>query len=128
MNDLLQLDPVALIILFVSGAGVIYVVRIFTAAQTIREREMWTAMQSMMENIKNINDSWLATYKSQGEKSNDSVQVLSGDIASLTTQMAELTAAINKSIESGANLQGASNLMMNILRNGESRRSKDETK
>jgi hypothetical protein len=128
MTDLLQLDPVALIILFVSGAGVIYVVRIFTAAQTIREREMWTAMQSMMENIKNINDSWLATYKSQGEKSNDSVQVLSGDIASLTTQMAELTAAINKSIESGANLQGASNLMMNILRNGDGRRSKDETK
>lgn len=118
MTDLLQLDPIALIILFIAGGGVIYVVRIFTHAQTIREREMWAALQSMMDNVKDINQNWLATYKDQGEKSNENLKDLSNNIAKLTTQTAQLTAAVDKSIESGASIQGASKLMADILRNG----------
>jgi predicted transcriptional regulator len=118
MTDLLQLDPIALIILFIAGGGVIYVVNIFTKAQTIREREMWAALQSMMNNVKDINENWLDTYKGQGEKSNDNIRDLSNNIAQLTTQTAELTAAVDKSIETGASIQGASKLMVDILRNG----------
>lgn len=116
--DLIQLDPLALIILCVAGLGVIYVVRIFTQAQTVREREMWSALQSMMDNVKSINENWLATYRAQGDKSNDTTQNLSSNIAALTTQMAELTAAVDKSIESGANIQGASKLMVEYLKDG----------
>lgn len=124
MGDLVQLDPIALVILLIAGGGVVYVVRIFTQAQTVREREMWAAMQSMMNNVKDINDSWLTTYKSQGEKSSESIQSLSGDIAALTNQIGQLTSAVNKSIETGANLQGASSLMIKALQDaGNGRRS-----
>jgi hypothetical protein len=123
MTDILQLDPIALIILFIAGGGVIYVVNIFTKAQTVREREMWAAIQTMQGNIKEINDNWLATYKAHSERSNESVLGLSNNIAALTVQIAQLTATVGKSIESGASLQGASNLMATILKDGESRRS-----
>lgn len=124
MSEIIQLDPIALVILLIAGGGVVYVVRIFTQAQTIREREMWTAMQAMMSNVKEINDSWLVTYKSQGDKSSESIQHLSSDIAALTNQIGQLTTAVNKSIETGANLQGASSLMVKALQDaGNGRRS-----
>jgi predicted lysophospholipase L1 biosynthesis ABC-type transport system permease subunit len=113
--DLLQLDPLALVILGASGIGVIYVVRIFTQAQTVREREMWAGMQKMSDNNREINNDWLKTYKEQGDKSSDSIQNLSKNMAALTTQVAHLTAAVEKSNESGANLQGASSLMIKVL-------------
>jgi hypothetical protein len=37
--------------------------------------------------------------------------------------MAELTAAVDKSIESGANIQGASKLMVEYLKEGNGRRN-----
>jgi hypothetical protein len=77
----------------------------------------------MQGNIKEINDNWLATYKAHSERSNESVLGLSNNIAALTVQIAQLTATVGKSIESGASLQGASNLMATILKDGESRRS-----
>lgn len=118
MSELIQFDPLALIILLIAGGGVIYVVRIFTQAQTIRDREMWTALQSMMNNVIAINNNWLVTFQSQGEKSSEAIQSLSGDIAANTIQMAELTAAINRSIESGASLHGATDLLVTVLKNG----------
>lgn len=128
MAELIQFDPIALVILFIAGGGVIYVVRIFTQAQAVREKEMWAALQSMMDNVKDINDKWLSTYKEQGDKSSESVQELSSNIARLTTQVTELTSSVDKSIETGAGIQGASRLMMKILRDGGSRRSEDDEK
>lgn len=116
MPEVLQLDPMALFILFAAGAGVIYVVRIFTQAQTVREREMWTAIQIMMKDVKEINEGWLATYKEQGDKSSEATNQQAKNIAALTNQIAHLTAAVEKSNADGASLKGASNLMVEVLK------------
>jgi hypothetical protein len=118
-TDILQLNPLALVVLFAAGGGVIYVVRIFTQAQTVREREMWAAIQSLLGDVKEINGLWLETVKAQGDKSSDAILNLSNEIAAHTVQMTELTAAVNNSIETGASLKGASSLMFDILRGGD---------
>lgn len=129
MPDILQFDPLTLIVLFIAGWGVIYVVRMFIQAQNVREKEMWAAMQTMMKDVKEINDSWLATYQLQGDKSSEAVNNNAAKTAALTTEIAHLTAAINKSIETGANLQGASSLMVEILKEGNGRKGvRSETK
>lgn len=121
MSELLSSDPVALIILGIAGLGVVVVVRIFTQANAIREREMWTAIQNIMKDVKEINKDWLATYKEQGDKSNETSQQQSGNIAALTTQIAHLAAAVEKSNAEGANLKGAANLMVDYLKEGNGR-------
>lgn len=121
MTDLLSLDPMALIILLIAGGGVIYVVRLFTQAQTIREREMWVAIQSIMASTEKMSELWLSAIQSQGDKSSEAVTALSSETSGLKSQVAELTAAINRSIETGASLHGASTLMASILREGNGR-------
>lgn len=118
MAEILQLDPTALIILFVAGGGIIYVVRLFTQAQTIREREMWAAIQSIMTRTEKMSQLWLSAIETQGTKSSDAINNLANETAALKNQVAALTASINESIETGATLQGATSLMSKILRDG----------
>lgn len=119
--DLLSSEPVAFIIIFLAGGGIIYVVRMFIQAQNVREREMWAAMQAASNNSRETNNDWLKTYKEQGDKSSESIRNLSTNVAALATQIAHLTAAVDKGNTDGANLKGATNLMVEYLKEGNGR-------
>ena len=125
-TEFLSVDPTALIVLFSAGIGVIYVVRIFTAAQTIREREMWEAIRSLLGDVKEINNAWLATTKEQGNKSDDAIRSVSSQIASLNVKIENLTNSVDQSTRAGTSLHGASNLMVSLLkeRDGNGRSAK----
>jgi hypothetical protein len=127
-GDIFQLSPLSLFILFAAGIGIVYIARLFLQAQTVQNEATWAAVRAMLADVKDINNSWLEAYKAQGDKSSDSILMLSNNVAALDTKISDLTAAIDKSIEKGSSIQGASKLMMNILRNGGGRSGvKDET-
>lgn len=115
-TELLSIDPMALIVLFSAGGGVIWVVRLFTTAQTIREKEMWAAIQDIMTRTEKMSELWLKAIQSQGDKSSDAVNNLANETAGLKERVAELTAAYSRSIEAGTSMRGATDLMVSILR------------
>jgi hypothetical protein len=123
MAELLTADPLTAFIFLSAGGGILAVVIIFTRAQTIREREMWAAMQASSDNSRETNKDWLIAYKEQGDKSNESIGNLSTNVAALATQIAHLTAAVEKNNSDGASLRGATNLMVDYLKEGNGRRS-----
>lgn len=81
-----------------------YVVRMFIASIAANNERMWQGLQA-------ITTQWLTMLKD----SNDVNRELAREIGAQAVAMRELTAAINRSIEAGHNLNGAAGLMKEVL-------------
>lgn len=113
--NIADLQPISLFILLAGGLGIVYVVRLFIASIAANNERMWTG-------LKEINSQWLEWAERASKaatettrESNAANKELAQKIEGQTAAIHELTAAINRSIEGGYNLNGAAGLMKEVL-------------